>query len=202
MAEQVAAPRAKFARMDEGTQSDWMAIAGSMMPFASALPDRVLAHLSQLKGDHGGFAVDRYEHCLQTATLAAKDGRDEEYVVCALLHDIGDLLGTYNHADLAASMLEPFVSDQNFWMLKHHGIFQGYYFFHYLGLDRNLREQYKDNPWYDYTLEFCDKYDQLAFDPNFKSFPIEEFEPIVRRVMAKPIKSIYVKSQSGSQNSK
>jgi hypothetical protein len=87
-------------------------------------------------------------------------------------------------------------------MLKHHGIFQGYYFFHYLGLDRNLRDQYKDSPWYDYTLEFCDKYDQLAFDPNFKSFPLEEFEPIVRRVMAKPIKSIYVKAESDSQKSK
>jgi len=192
MVEQISARRAKFTRMDEGTQQDWMIIAGSMFPFAKALPDRILAHLSLLQGDHGGFAVDRYEHCLQTATRAAQDGRDEEYVVCALLHDIGDILGTYNHADIAATMLEPFVSEQNYWMVKHHGIFQGYYFFHYLGLDRNLRDQFKDHPWYEYTLEFCDKYDQNAFDPDFKSMPITEFEPLIRKVMAKPKKSIYI----------
>jgi predicted HD phosphohydrolase len=192
MVEQIAAKRAKFTRMDEGTQQDWMIIAGSMFPFAKELPDRVLTHLNLLHGDHGGFAVDRLEHCLQTATRAANDGRDEEYVVCALLHDIGDILGTYNHADIAATMLEPFVSEQNFWMLKHHGIFQGYYFFHYLGLDRNMRNKFKDHPFYEYTLDFCDKYDQTAFDPEYKSMTLSEFEPLVRKVMSKPKKSIYM----------
>jgi predicted HD phosphohydrolase len=192
MVEQIAAKRAKFTRMDEGTQQDWMIIAGSMFPFAKELPDRVLTHLSLLHGDHGGFAVDRLEHCLQTATRAANDGRDEEYVVCALIHDIGDILGTYNHADIAASILEPFVSEQNFWMVKHHGIFQGYYFFHYLGLDRNMRNKFKEHPFYDYTLEFCEKYDSPAFDPEYKSMPLAEFEPLVRKVMAKPKKSIYI----------
>jgi predicted HD phosphohydrolase len=192
MVEQIAAKRAKFTRMDESTQKDWLIIAESFLSFEKQLPDRVLTHLNLLNGDFGGFAVDRLEHCLQTATRAAKDGRDEEYLVCALLHDIGDTLGTYNHADVAATILEPFVSEQNFWMLKHHGIFQGYYYFHYLGLDRNMRNKFKEHPCYEYTLEFCDKYDQTAFDPEYKSVPLTEFEPLVRKVMAKPKKSIYL----------
>ena len=126
-----------------------------MKPFIVELPDRVLAHLKMLQGDCGGFAIDRLEHCLQTATRAHRDGRDEEYVVCALLHDMGDILGPRNHADVAAAILKPFVSEQNHWMVEKHAIFQGYYFFHHLGLDRNMREEFRDHPWYAVTEEFC-----------------------------------------------
>ena len=91
--------------------------------------------------------MDRLTHCLQTATLAHKDGKDEEYVVCALLHDIGDTLGPANHADIAAVLLQPYVSEENHWMVKHHAVFQGYYFFEYLGLDKNMREQYRITPY-------------------------------------------------------
>ena len=111
------------------------------MQFASGLPERVIKHLQILEGDYGGFPVDRYTHSLQTATRALRDGRDEEYVVCALLHDIGDTLGSFNHPDIAAAILKPFVSEENHWMVQHHGIFQGHYFFHHIGLDRDLREQ-------------------------------------------------------------
>jgi predicted HD phosphohydrolase len=145
-----------------------------------------------LAGDCGGFAIDRLEHCLQTATRAHKDGRDEEYVVCALLHDVGDLLGPRNHADVAAAVPKPFVSEQNHWMVEKHAIFQGYYFFHHLGLDRNMRDQFHDHPWYGYTEEFCRLYDGPAFDPKFKSLPLEAFEPMVRRVFANVRNSIYV----------
>jgi predicted HD phosphohydrolase len=69
--------------------------------------------------------ADRLTHSLQTATLAYRAGEDEEYVVCALLHDLGDTLGTYNHADIAAAILKPFVSEQNHWIIEKHGIFQG-----------------------------------------------------------------------------
>lgn len=187
--------RASFARMDASDQGDWLAIAKHMMPFSQALPDRVLGHLKGLADDHGGFAIDRLEHCLQTATRAHQAGHDEEYVVCALLHDIGDLLGSYNHADIAAAMLKPFVSEQNHWMVEKHAEFQGYYFFHHLGLDRNIRERYRGHPWFEYTLDFCDKYDQTAFDPNFVSMPLEAFEPMLRRVMAYPKRSIYTRTQ-------
>ena len=100
-------PRAQFHSMEHCTKDDWRIINRAMKPFIAELPDRVLAHLRMLHGDCGGFAVDRLDHCLQTATRAYKDGRDEEYVVCALLHDLGDLLGPRNHADIAAAILKP-----------------------------------------------------------------------------------------------
>ena len=125
--------RAGFRAMSEGTQEDWSIIAGHFMPFAATVADRVLDHLKLLDGDFGGFPVDRLTHSLQTATRAARDGRGETYVVMALLHDIGDTLGSYNHPDVAAAIIKPFVTEQEHWICAHHGAFQGYYYFHYLG---------------------------------------------------------------------
>ena len=184
--------RAKFHSMETCTREDWAVINRAIVPFLNELPDRILKHLRLLEGDCGGFAVDRMEHCLQTATRAMADGRDEEYIVCALLHDIGDTLGPRNHADVAAAILRPFVSDQNHFLVEKHGIFQGYYFFHHLDLDRNMRDQFRGNPWFGYVEEFCAKYDGPAFDPAFKSAPLSEFEPMVRRVFATVKNSIYV----------
>lgn len=185
------APRAKFCAMTEGTQEDWMTIAGAFGPFAANGGKRILDHLRLLDGDYGGFPIDRLTHCLQTATRAHKDGRDEEYVVCALLHDIGDTLGAYNHPDIAAAILKPFVSEQNHWMVQQHGIFQGYYFFHYLGMDRDMRDQYRDHPHFQYTAEFCEKYDQTAFDANYENMPLEAFEPMVMKLFESPKNTIY-----------
>lgn len=187
----LAAPRAKFRAMTEGTQDDWMTIAGAFGPFAANGGKRILDHLRLLDGDYGGFPIDRLTHCLQTATRAHKDGRDEEYVVCALLHDIGDTLGAYNHPDIAAAILKPFVSEQNHWMVQQHGIFQGYYFFHYLGMDRDMRDQYRNHPHFQHTAEFCEKYDQTAFDANYENMPLEAFEPMVMKVFESPKNSIY-----------
>lgn len=187
------AARATFRAMAEGKAEDWAAIGAAHVPFNAALPDRVLAHLRLLAEDHGGFPVDRLEHSLQTATRAFQDGRDEEYVVCALLHDIGDTLASRNHPDVAAAILQPYVSEQNLWMVEQHGIFQGYYFFHFAGLDRDMREKFRGHPWFAYTAEFCEKYDQAAFDPEFTSMPLEAFEPMVRRVFSNVRRSIYMK---------
>ena len=186
-------PRAAFHAMTEGTKEDWDKIAMGSIELASGLPDRVLVHLRQLGGDYGGFAVDRLEHSLQTATRAYRADRDDEYVFCALIHDIGDLLGPLNHADVAAAVVKPFVSEQNHWMVEKHAIFQGYYFFHHLGLDRDLREQFRGHEWFDYTAEFCQEYDQAAFDPGYDTLPLEHFEPLVRQVMTSPKRSIYMK---------
>ena len=188
--------RAQFHHMKDGTLEDWTIIANESMAFAGELHKRVIEHLKLLEGDCGGFPVDRLTHCLQTATLAHKDGKDEEYVVCALLHDIGDTLGPANHADIAATILEPFVSDENHWMVKHHAIFQGYYFFEYLGLDKNLRDQYREHPHYARTLEFIEKYDAPAFDPDAETFPLAFFEPMVKNVFASPRKSLYKSEDS------
>ncbi len=184
--------------MAQGTQEDWMKIGRAAMEFNTGLADRVLTHLKLLEGDCGGFAVDRMEHSLQSASLAHRDGMDEEYVVCALLHDIGDTLASHNHAELAATMLKPFVSEENWWMLQHHGIFQGYYFFHYLGLDRDMREQFRGHPHFERTAMFCARHDQNAFDPAYDTMPLEAFVPMVRRVMARPKKSIYLRGDSST----
>ena len=185
--------RAQFTAMAEGTQQDWNIIGGHFRDFSRELPKRVLTHLELLSGDFGGFPVDRLEHSLQTATRAHRDGRDEPYVVMALLHDIGDTLGTFNHPEIGAAMLRPFVSEEVHWIANMHGVFQGYYFFHYLGMDRDLRENYRGHPHFEACAEFCAKYDQTAFDPAYESAPLSFFEPMVGRVFAKPVASIYAK---------
>lgn len=183
--------RAGFRSMDQGTQQDWAIIGSHFMPYAAELPERVLKHLKLLDGDYGGFPVDRLQHSLQTATRAHQAGEGESYVVAALLHDIGDTLGSYNHPDIAAAILKPFVDEELHWIVEHHGIFQGYYFFHYLGLDRDMREGFRGHPHFEATARFCELYDQTAFDPDFPSAPLDFFEPMVRRVFARPLNSIY-----------
>ena|SRR3990167_1556608 len=183
--------RARFTAMTEGTPEDWALIATQYRSFAGGVADRVLDHLKLLDGDFGGFPICRLEHSLQTATRAHRDGRDERYVTMALLHDIGDTLGTYNHPDVAAAIIKPFVSEEIHWICEKHGAFQGYFYFHHLGMDRNVREQYRGHPYFEACALFCEKYDQAAFDPEYDSAPLSFFEPMVRRVMERPINSLY-----------
>jgi predicted HD phosphohydrolase len=183
--------RASFDHMAASTQDDWRMIGAEFVRFAGGLADRVLKHLALLDGDYGGFPVDRLTHSLQTATLAHADGRDDEYVVCALLHDIGDTLCTFNHPDIAAAILRPFVSEANHWMVEKHGIFQGYYFFHHVGMDRDMREAFRSHPHFARTEEFCASYDAPAFNARGETRPLAFFEPMVRRVLAQPRQSIY-----------
>lgn len=182
---------ATFKKMSDSTAEDWQLIMGEQMQFFTKLPNRILAHMQLLDEDYGGFPVDRLQHSLQTAELAAEAGEDNEYVVCALLHDIGDTLGSVNHADVAAAILQPFISEENHWMIKHHAIIQGYNFFHHIGLDRNMRDQLCDHPYYKRTQRFVDKYDDLAFDASKPKLSLELFEPMVRDVFSQPINSIY-----------
>ena len=190
------AQRAGFRSMDEGTQADWQIIGSHFFPYAQGLADRVLAHLKLLDGDYGGFPVDRLQHSLQTATRAERGGESEEYVVAALLHDIGDTLGSYNHPDIAAAILKPFVDEKLHWIVEHHGIFQGYYFFHYIGMDRDMREQFRGHPHFEHTAQFCHLYDQNSFDPAYDSMPLDAFVPMMRRVMDAPKRSIYRKPEA------
>ena len=190
--------RAAFTDMSESTQEDWAIIMTEQVPFAKSGGARVLEHLMLLKDDYAGFPVDRLTHCLQTATRAHRDGRAEDYVVMALLHDIGDTLGAYNHPDIAAAIIQPFVSEELHWIVKHHGIFQGVNFFHHLGLDRDMREQFRGQPHFAATEEFIAKYDCPAFDPEYDSLPLEFFEPMVMRLFEKPVNSIYKKAMDNA----
>ena len=178
------ASRTSFKSFEESTRDDWAVISTQLDVTQSLVADRILEQLRYLAGDHGGFPVSRLEHSLQTATRAERDGRDEAYVVCALVHDIGDTLAPYNHPQIGAAIVKPFVSDGYHWMVAHHGIFQGYYFWHHIGMDRNTRDRFRDEPYYDLTEEFCAKYDQVAFDADYRSAPLEHYEPLIRGFFA------------------
>ena len=119
------------------------------------MSDRTLELLKAMKGEKLGYQVDRCTHSLQSATRAESDGADEETVVCALLNDLGDVIAPDNHSEVIALILRPYISKKNHWVLKHHGLFQGYYYFHHIGGDRNARERYKDHPFYQDCVDFC-----------------------------------------------
>jgi predicted HD phosphohydrolase len=190
--------QAKYHAMIDSTAEDWGIIVKAAAPFQKDLPNRIVAHLNLLKGDCGGYAVDRLEHSLQTATRAHQAGQDEEYVVCALVHDIGDTLGPANHADIAAAIVKPYVSEQNHWIVERHAMFQGYYFFHHLGLDRNMRDQFRGHPHFEPCAQFCHLYDQNSFDPAFKSMPLDAFVPMIHRVFERPKNSIYLRKDKAA----
>ncbi len=183
--------RSNFKSMKESTKADWDIIVTRHQPFAADLANRVMSHLKMLGDDNGGFAVTRLQHSLLTATLAHKAGEDEEYVVCALLHDIGDTLGSWNHPDVSAAIVKPFVSEANHWMVERHGIFQGYFFFEHIGLDPNMREQFRGHPHFERTAKFCEICDNPAFDATAEYAPLEFFKPMLQRVFEKPKNSIY-----------
>ena len=174
--------------LSETTKADILAIEKADVDWANGLTDRLLDQMRLLddRDPNGAMPVSRLEHCLQCATRAVRDGRDEEYIACALLHDIGDVIAPHNHAAVAADILKPFVSERNHWMVLHHSIFQGYYFFHHLGQNRNARDAFEGHPYSQYTREFCELYDQNSFDPAYKSFSLEHFAPMLHRVFRKP----------------
>jgi predicted HD phosphohydrolase len=186
-----------FRSFSESTAEDWRRLTDPANALSPPLPERLVAQLRQLDGDTGGFPVTRLEHCLQTATRAHRAGRDEEYVVCALLHDIGDLLCPANHADMAAAIVRPYVSEEVHWVVAHHTIFQGYYYFHHIGLDRDMREAWRGHPYFESAVEFCERFDQVSFDPGYTSMPLEAFAPMLARVLASPKHSIFAPAGSG-----
>ncbi len=177
---------ATFTRMIDGTQSDYDAVTAVEVAFNEGLVDRVLQAVRDLDTGAQAYAVTRLEHSLQSATRALRDGRDDEYVVAALLHDIGDNLAPHTHSELAAAVLRPYVRPELHWVVAHHGAFQLHYYGHFVGADRDARERYRGHEWFDACEEFCLLYDQESFDPAYDSDPLESFEPMVRRVFAEP----------------
>jgi len=175
-----------FSKMEDGTAEEYAFLEPLYTKCSHDLPDLVMGFLKQMQGDRLGYQIDRYDHSLQSATRAERDGADEETIVCALLHDIGDVLSPDNHSQVVAAILQPFISERNFWVLKHHGLFQGYYYFHHINKDRNIREKFKDHQFYQACVDFCFKWDQCSFDPNYDNLPLEHFEPMVRRIMSEP----------------
>ena len=174
-----------FTSMAQGTKEDYELLERLESEYATGTANRVLTMLMDLSGSLSGYQVDRLEHSLQSATRAYRDGADEEMVVAALLHDIGDMIAPYNHSELAAAVLRPYVSERTYWIVLHHGLFQSYYYAHHTGGDRNARDAYRDHPWYQDTVDFCQRWDQSSFDPDYESLSLEFFEPMVRRIFAR-----------------
>jgi predicted HD phosphohydrolase len=174
-----------FRQMQHGTREDYLLLDESERRYAASLADRVLEALRKLDHSIEGYPVSRLQHSLQAATRALHDAADEELVVAALIHDIGDELAPYNHAELAASILRPYVRPEVTWIVSQHGLFQNYYYVHYLGGDRYARERLRDHPWYAGCVHFCAAWDQCSFDPDYKSETLCFFEPMLRRIFAR-----------------
>ena len=179
-----------FTSMDQGTQEDYDLVFAHDAAIAAGQADRVLDWLRQMDGD-SPYQISRLEHCLQTATRAENDGADDETIACALLHDIGDILAPTNHAQVAAALLAPYVSEKNHWIVKHHGLFQGYYWFEYAGLDPDARDRFKDHEYYADCADFCARWDQTSFDPGYKTQPLAHFEPLVRDLFSRDPKPFF-----------
>ena len=177
--------KVKFTQMKDGTKEDYDLLSKYEEKFSKDLPNRILEALKNLDSSVDGYQVTRLEHSLQSATRAEKDGADEEMVVATLIHDIGDNLAPHNHSQLVASVLRPYVSEKIYWIILHHGIFQEYYYAHHIGRDRNARDKFKDHPYYQDAVDFCEKWDQKSFDPNYESYSLEYFEPKVRKLFSK-----------------
>ncbi|MDH3631383.1 MAG: HD domain-containing protein [Gammaproteobacteria bacterium] len=175
-----------FTRMEDGTREEYEFLDQMEDEYKAGLPDRILASLLKLEHSFSGYRINRLEHSLQGATRAFRAGEADEMIIAVLLHDIGDDLAPYSHSEMAAAILRPFVSEKIYWIIKHHGVFQMYYYAHHCGGDRNAREMFKDNPWYQDAINFCHDYDQNCFDPDYDSEPLEFFDPILRRVLSKP----------------
>ena len=176
-----------WTRMDKGTKEDYEYLTPLFDEHARGqLVDNLIAILGILRGPTLGYQVDRYEHSLQSASRALRAGEPTELVVAALFHDIGDAFAPDNHSAAAADLLAPYVSERTEWVVRHHGVFQGYYYFHHLGGDRHARDRYADEPHYDACVHFCAEYDQNCFDPAYDTLPLEEFMPLVREVFGRP----------------
>lgn len=176
--------KVSFTTMADGTRRDYELVFEHEAEQIATQADRVLDWLRQMDGT-SPYQISRLDHCLQSATRAEADGHDHEFVACALLHDIGDIIGTANHSQVAAALLRPYVSERNWWIVNHHGLFQGYYYFHLYDKDPNMRDHYMSSPHYDACVEFCERYDQNCFDPTYQSKPLDYWEPMVRELFAR-----------------
>lgn len=182
--------KVQFTSMDHGTQEDYDLVSAHDAENAALQADRVLAWLRQMDGD-SPYRISRLEHCLQTATRAENDGADDETIVCALLHDIGDILAPANHSAVAAALLQPYVSEKNHWIVKHHGLFQGYYWFEFVGQDPAARDRFKGHKYYEACVEFCARWDQTSFDPDYETRRLEHFEPLVRELFGRKPRAFF-----------
>ena len=176
-----------FTHMSEGTKEEYALLDELEQAYIAGLPARLITALGHLENSLSGYRISRLQHSLQSATRAHRAGESEELVVAALLHDIGDELAPNSHSEMAAAILRPYVSEKTYWIIKHHGLFQMYYYAHHHGGDRDARDTFKDHKWFADTVYFCEHYDQNCFDPDYETLPLTFFEPMLKRVFRQPL---------------
>ena len=174
-----------FTAMKDGTKADYDFLASMEQAFIADTAERVLAHVERLAHSISGYKISRLDHSLQSATRAERDGADIDWIVTALLHDIGDDLAPHNHDSIAAAVIRPYVREECSWVCQHHGIFQLVYYAHHLGGDPNARERFRDHPYYQPAVDFCERWDQASFDPDYDTLPLAHFKPLVEAVFAR-----------------
>ena len=177
--------KVNFSQMKDGTKEEYLFLDKYEKKYIKKTADRILKFMNKLNTTLQGYQITRLEHSLQTATRALNDKASDEMIVAALLHDIGDELAPMNHAEYAAAVLKPYVSEKTHWIVEKHGIFQMYYYAHHLGGNRNEREKFKGHKFYADAINFCENWDQKSFDPNFKSLKLKDFEPYVNKIFNK-----------------
>ncbi|MDD9934244.1 MAG: HD domain-containing protein [Myxococcales bacterium] len=173
--------REHFTRMDQSSEAQWQFILSETQQEQSLVPDRILAMLRSLDKVYGGFGVSQLHHALQTATMARRDNASDEVVLAALCHDIGKAISIPNHAQIGAEIVRKYVSEHTYHVLRTHQDFQGRHYYEYFGQPGNLRDAYRNEPWFALAEQFTDEWDQQAFDPAYKVLPLEELEPLVRQ---------------------
>ena len=183
--------KVKFKRMDMGSPEEYEFLHEKEVQFTKELPDRLMIALKNLKNSLPGYEITRLDHSLQTATRAENDNADIELIVASLIHDLGDDLAPANHSQLASTIIRPYVREEVTWIIKMHGVFQLYYFGSEdydgksIGINKNLRDKFKNHKWYESCDKFCRDWDQLSFDPDYPTKPLSYFEPMLREVFTR-----------------
>ena len=175
----------KFTQMKDGDAEDYAFLTKHEIEYTKGTADRLLTALVSLDESLSGYQITRLGHSLQSATRAEADGADIDWIVGALLHDIGDIFAPYNHDEYAATILRPFVREQVTWVVEKHGDFQLVYYGDHVGADPEKRQAYAGHPYFDDCVTFCERWDQSSFDPNYPHKDIAHFAPMVRQVFAR-----------------
>jgi predicted HD phosphohydrolase len=175
----------KFTQMKDGDREDYAFLTEHEIEYAAGTADRLLGAMVDLDKSLSGYKVTRLGHSLQTATRAWNGGADLDWVVSALLHDIGDIYAPYNHDEYAAAIIRPFVREQCAWVVEKHGDFQMIYYAEHVGANPDKRDAYRDSVYFDDCAQFCEQWDQSSFDPDYPTKPLEFFAPMVREVFAR-----------------
>ncbi len=175
-----------FVHMKDGTKEDYTMLQDLEKPHLAMTADRIMKELhGQADDSFPGYKITRLEHALQSASRAEEDGADDDWIFAALLHDIGDGLAPQNHDRFAAEIIRPFVRDEVSWVVENHGVFQMYYYAHHVGWDKDEREKHRGHPYFQACADFCERWDQTSFDPDYKMHSLDYFEPLVRKVFAR-----------------